>query len=221
MSYPPQPGPYGSPRPDPNRPPDLFTPQQSSYQGLGTYSNDPGEPAPPRRRSTAKIVAVVVIALLVLGGGGAGVYYFLTKGDDKDTGATEDRPDQPRPNDSNGSGPIDDKPAEQQNGGSTDPAGVQQAYIEAYESKRFSDVVNSACEAYKKRFGTNTTDLETKLAPYDIKASADGTPTVSGGTATANIDLELTKNGETKTPKIKIKIVKESGKWKFCGEGES
>ena len=26
---------------------------------------------------------------------------------------------------------------------------------------------------------------------------------------------------QTKTPKIKIKIVKESGSWKFCGEGEA
>ncbi len=216
MTYPPQPGPYGSPQPGPYGPPP--PPQQPAYQGLGTYSGDPGGPPPPRR-NIAKIVAVIVIAVLVLGGGGAGVY-FLTKnkGDDANTGAQEN---QPRPNDSNGSGPIDDKPAPEQSGGSTDPAGVQQAYVEAYETKQFDDVVNSACDAYKKKFGTNTQDLETKLAPYDIKATADGKPEVTGGTATATIDLELTKDGETKTPKIKIKIVKESGKWKFCGEGEA
>jgi hypothetical protein len=159
-----------------------------------------------------------VIALLVLGGGGAGVYFLTKDKGDANTGAQETS--QPRPNDSNGSGPIDDTPPEQ-NRGSIDPAGVQQAYIEAYEAKQFSDVVNSACDAYKKKFGTNTRDLESKLEPYEVKATADGTPKVTGGNAIASIDLELTKDGETKTSKVKIKIVKESGKWKYCGDGEA
>jgi len=96
---------------------------------------------------------------------------------------------------------------------------VQQAYIQAYESKQFGSVVATACDAYKKKFGTDTSDLEKQLAPYDIKATADGEPTVDGGTATAKINLELTKGADTKRPKIQIKIVKESGSWKFCGEG--
>lgn len=225
MTYPPQPGPYGPQQPGPYgqpQPQDPYAQQQSSYQGLGTYAGGPGGP-PPQRTNTGKIVAVIVIALLVLGGGGAGVY-FLTKNKNSDntTAATDNKQDNtPRPNESNGSGPISDDKPPQPTGGSSDPAGVQQAYIDAYESKRFDDVLNSACDAYKKKFGTNTKDLETQLAPYDIKATADGKPEVTGGTATAKINLELTKDGETKTPKIKIKIVKESGKWKFCGEGEA
>jgi hypothetical protein len=220
MSYPPQPGqqPPGRYGPPPSPQP------TSGYQGLGAFDSGPQGPQPPtyKKSNSGKIVAIVVIALLVLGGGGVGAYFLLKKDDKQDTAANNDQQNAPRPNDRNGSNPSDNdnQPSKEPSGGSNDPAGVQQAYIEAYESKKFDTVLDSACEAYKKKFGTSTAELEKQLAPYDIKASADGEPEVSGASATALINLEMTKGSETKTPKIKIKIVKESGKWKFCGEGE-
>jgi hypothetical protein len=162
-----------------------------------------------------------VIAVLVLGGGGAGAYFLFKKKDDSSTSANQQN-NAPRPNDRNGSNPGDEanQPPKEPTSGESDPSGVQQAYIEAYESKNFESVLNSACDAYKKKFGTSTTELEKQLAPYDIKATADGEPEVAGATAVAKINLEMTKGSETRKPKIQIKIVKESGKWKFCGEGE-
>ena len=246
MTYPPQqPGPYGSqqppepygqqpgpysgpptpPQPDPYR-------QPSSYQGLGTYPTGPSEPPPPKTSNTGTIIAIVLVALLVLGGGGAAVYFLTKKSDDNSNSASNNQP-----GGSGGSGGSTPTSGGQGGGnggsetssseetpsprGSDSPAEVQQAYIQAYESKKFTSVVDSACDAYKKKFGTDTTDLEKQLAPYDIKATADGSPQVDGSTATAKINLELTKGAETKKPKIQIKIVKESGSWKFCGEGEA
>ena len=241
MTYPPgpqgpyqpqQPGPYGQqggpygqqpPPTDPygqqpayGRAPEPYPPQ-TGYQGLGSYPSEPSPPPPPPRKSrTGKIIAIVVIAVLVLGGAGTAIY-FVTKKDDPATTSTGNQ-GEARPQPPNNGG--DDQPPEEPPG-ADDPAEVQQAYIQAYERKQFSGVVNAACEAYKKKFGTDTTDLEKQLAPYDIKATADGEPEVSGASATARIDLELTRGAEIKKPKIKIKIVKESGKWKFCGEGEA
>ena len=242
MTYPPQqPGPYGPPDPygqqqpgphggqppprDPYGRPPPSDPhgQQSSYQGLGSYPTGPSEPPPPKKSNTGTIVAIVLVALLVLGGGGAGVYFLTKKKDDtsnsasNNTQTTTTQPDPTSPDDT-ASPSTSETPSSK---GSDTPAGVQEAYIAAYESKKFGSVVASACDAYKKKFGTDTTDLEKQLADYDIKATADGAPEVDGGTATAKINLELTKGAETKTPKIKIKIVKESGSWKFCGEGEA
>ncbi|MCA1845884.1 MAG: hypothetical protein LC792_22385 [Actinobacteria bacterium] len=246
MTYPPQPpggGPYGPPQPGPYGqqpgpygqqpggfggpggpggpygqqppPPDPYQ-QQPTYQGLGGYPGGPGEP-PPKKSNTKVIIAVVVIAVLVLGGAGTAIY-FLTKNKDNNASGGSSQQTSSQPSDSR---PSDDPTSKANSGGADSPDQVQQAYIEAYQSKQFGSVVESACKAYKDKFGTNTTELEQQLAPYDIKATADGEPEVTGSTATAKIDLELTKGGETKKPKIKIKIVKESGSWKFCGEGEA
>jgi hypothetical protein len=218
-----QPGPYGGQQPPPYGqqppygPPSEPFQQPTAYQGLGGYPGDPG--GPPPKKNTTMIIVVVVIAVLVLGGAGTAIYFLTNKkGDDKSNssasggqsgGTTSNSPS------------TDDTTTSKDSGGADSPAKVQQAYIEAYETKQFSSVVQSACKAYKDKFGTDTSDLEKQLAPYDIKATADGAPEVTGLTATAKIDLSLTKDGETKTPKIKIKIVKESGSWKFCGEGEA
>ncbi len=73
---------------------------------------------------------------------------------------------------------------------------------------------------YRRKYGTDTSDLEQTLAPYDITATADGEPNVIGDTATANIDLELVaEDGTTEQPHIYIKIIDEDGEWRFCGEG--
>jgi hypothetical protein len=98
---------------------------------------------------------------------------------------------------------------------------VRDDYMAAYENKDFADVVDKACNAYKKKFGTDTSDLETQLADYDITATPDGEPEVNGNTATAKIDLKLAANGTTEEPKILIKIVEEGGTWRFCGEGKA
>ena len=221
-----QPGPYGGQQPprdpygqSPPPPPDPYG-QQSSYQGLGTYPTGPSEPPPPKKRNTGTIVAVVLVALLVLGGGGASVYLLTKKKDDPSNSASTNQTGTPKPTATSNDDSTSTSETPNSKGSDT-PDGVQQAYIAAYESKKFGSVVASACDAYKKKFGTDTADLEKQLADYDIKATADGTPQVDGGTATAKINLELTKGAETKKPKIQIKIVKESGSWKFCGEGEA
>jgi hypothetical protein len=219
MTYPPQqPGPHGQPQPSPYggqpRPPAY--PQQSSYQGLGSYPSGPSDPPPPKKSHIGTIVAIALVALLVLGGGGASVYLLTKK---KDNTSNSAPPGQQTPGNTTSSEPTDDNSSTPPPNDT--PASVQQAYIEAYESKKFGSVVGGACDAYKEKFGTSTADLEKRLAPYDMKATADGTPEVNGGTASAKIDLELTKGAETKKTKIKIKIIKERGSWKFCGEGEA
>src|SRR5206468_167989 len=99
----------------------------------------------------------------------------------------------PKPTGSSGTSSEDTASQAPSGKGWDTPDAVQQAYIDAYQSKKFDTVVSGACDAYKQKFGTDTADLEKQLAPYDIKATADGTPEVDGGTATAKIDLELTK----------------------------
>jgi hypothetical protein len=193
---PPRPGPYGQ-QVGPYHPP-------SGYQGSGGGypGSAPGGPGgePTKKRNTGMIVAVVVLAVLVLAGAAIGIY-LLTNDDSANTA----------------SGGQTASASGEANG----PAAVQQAYMTAYETKSFGSVVDNACEAYLSKFGKDTSALEQQLAPYDIEATADGDPEVTGSTAVAKIDLKLSKGTETKTPKIKIRIVKEGGKWKFCGEGEA
>lgn len=196
---------------------------QSSYQGLGSYSGGQGGPG---NKNTGKIVAIVIIALLVLGGGGVATY-FLTKGgdepndvsseqtnrgDSKDTGSDESPSDDASPDRDSGDEPD----------ASNTPDDVRDDYMAAYENKDFADVVDNACRAYKTKFGTDTTELEDQLADYDISASPDGEVEIDDqhpDSATAKIDLTLVGDGQTQEPKILIKIVQESGQWRFCGEG--
>jgi hypothetical protein len=225
MTYPPQqPGQYG-----PQQPAGQFG--QSSYQGLGSYSgggDGGGNGGPPKKR-TGMIVAIVAIVVMVLGGGGTAVY-FLTRGDDKsDNNASTDRTNgsseenTPSDDQSSDSASPDRDPSSDSDDGnaSNTPDDVRDEYMAAYENKYFSDVVASACEAYKDKFGTDTSSLETELADYDITAEPNGDAEVSGSTATAKIDLTLSSGEETKEPKILIKIVEEGGQWRFCGEGKA
>ncbi|MGB3443620.1 MAG: hypothetical protein WBA97_33200 [Actinophytocola sp.] len=218
MTYPPQqPGQPGQPG--------QFG--QSSYQGLGSYSG--GGPGGPRKRNTGKIIAIVVIAVLVLGGGGVATY-FLTKGSGGDSDTSSDRSntdaskdtrsDQPSSDDAS---PDRDKDQDSDDSdASNTPDDVRDDYMAAYENKDFADVVDSACRAYKTKFGTDTSDLESKLEGFDISAAPDGDAEIDDkhpDTATAKIDLTLAGDGQTQEPKILIKIVQESGEWRFCGEG--
>jgi hypothetical protein len=216
MTYPPQqpgqPGPFG----------------QSSYQGLGSYSG--GGQGGPGGRNTGKIIAIVVIAVLVLGGGGVATYFLTQDSGGSSDDASSDRTNR---NDSNNTGsdesPSDDaSPDRDQDQESDDsdasntPDDVRDDYMAAYENKDFADVVDSACRAYKTKFGTDTSELETKLEGYDISASPDGEAEIDNehpDTATAKINLTLVGDGQTQEPKILIKIVQESGEWRFCGEG--
>ncbi|HWM07481.1 MAG TPA: hypothetical protein VNP92_34545 [Actinophytocola sp.] len=230
MTYPPQqPGPYGQDPYGQQQPPQ--TPPyggQTAYQGLGSYTGGQPPQPPPKKRNTGMIVAIVLIVLLVLGGGGV-AFVVLTK--DKNTEA--DSGDQgSRPTES--AAPSDDAtdvtdpteatdPSEDETSGSSSntPDDVREAYMTAYETKDFTEVVSRACAAYKSKYGTDTAELEGTLAPYDITATASGEPDVNGNTATADIDLELSQAGTTERPSIFIKIVEEDGEWRFCGEGEA
>lgn len=226
MTYPPQqPGPYGQDpygqQPPPQTPPygGQQPPQtppfggQPSYQGLGSYGPPP--PPPPKKRNTGMIVAIVLIVLLVVGGGGVAIF-VLTKGDDKNNAADGG------PSDTPATGDEPTKSEEPTEGGSPNsPEDVRDAYMAAYESKSFTAVVSEACAAYKSKYGTDTSELETTLEPYEITAAADGEPDVNGNTATANIKLTLSQAGTTEEPTIFIKIVEENGQWRFCGEGEA
>jgi hypothetical protein len=222
MTYPPQqPGQPGQPG--------QFG--QSSYQGLGSYSGG-GQPGPggPGGRNTGKVVAIVVIALLVLGGGGVATY-FLTRdsgGSGADTSSDRTNRDESKdtrsddsPSDDASSDRDQDQGADEEDASNT-PEDVRDDYMAAYENKDFADVVDSACRAYKTKFGTDTSELETKLEDYDISAAPDGEAEIDSehpDTATAKIDLTLVGDGQTQEPKILIKIVQESGQWRFCGEG--
>jgi hypothetical protein len=179
------------------------------------------------------IVAIVLIVLLVVGGGGVALV-VLNKDDDKNNASTTDT-EETSPSESE-SGPTsegdtppsdeEETPADEEDdtgGGdaSNTPEDVRQAYMDAYESKSFSDVVKDACEAYKNEYGTDTSELEQQLADYQITATAKDEPEVTGTTATAKIDLELSQAGNTQPASIFIKIVEEAGEWRFCGEGEA
>jgi cytoskeletal protein RodZ len=202
-------------------------PGQSSYQGLGTYTG-----GPPKKPNKGRIIAIVAIVTLVLAGGGVATY-FLTKGDDKSSSSEQSSDSSSKDTGSNdgSSDPSDDVSSDRDQDQGSDksdasntPDDVRDDYMAAYENKDFADVVNNACAAYKKKFGTDTSSLESDLADYDITASPDGDVEVDSknpDTATAKIDLELVGTDQTYTPKILIKIVDEKGKWRFCGEDKA
>lgn len=214
MTYPPQqpgqPGQYGS---NPQGQPQFG---QSSYQGLGSFSG--GEP--PKKRNTGMIVAIVAIVVMVLGGGGVAAF-FLLKDDKPSTETQQTKEPTTEKSDDNTGGDDTTTTTEEDDGASNTPDDVRDDYMAAYENKEFGDVVDSACNAYKEKYGTDTSSLETQLADYDITATPDGDPDINGNTATAKIDLALTANGTTENPKILIKIVEEDGQWRFCGEGKA
>lgn len=222
--------PYGQP-PQPQQPPQFGG--QTSYQGLGSYGGQP--PEPPKKRNTGMIVAIVLIVLLVVGGGGVALF-VLNKDDDKpnaSTNTTDETSQSESPSEDETAASEDaDEPTRDEdedptgsNGESGDasnsPEDVRQAYMDAYENKSFSAVVNNACDAYKEEYGTDTSELEQQLEPFEITATASGEPEVTGSTARADIDLELTQGGTSRPANIFIKIVEEDGEWRFCGEGEA
>lgn len=205
-------------------------PGQSSYQGLGTYSG-----GPPKKRNTGKLIAIIAIAVLVLGGGGVATY-FLTKSDGgTGNGASSDRSNgnssKNTGSDQSGADSSDDASPDRDqgqggddSGASNSPDDVRDDYMAAYENNDFADVVNSSCRAYKKKFGTDTSKLESKLQDFEITATPDGDVDVDSknpDTASAKIDLELVGPEKTQDAKILIKIVEENGKWRFCGEDEA
>ena len=98
------------------------------------------------------------------------------------------------------------------------PEQVRDDYIRAYETNDFEPVLREACQAYKKEYGTDAARLENRLERYDVSAKAWGPPEVSDDSATAYIDLELARRGDVERPRIVIQVVKETGKWRFCGE---
>jgi hypothetical protein len=205
-------------------------PGQPSYQGLGAY---PG--GPPKKRNTGRLVAIIAIVALVLAGGGVATY-FLTKSNDT-TGdrASSERSNENTPNDTgsdestsksndDASSDRDQGQGDQDSDSSNTPDDVRDDYMAAYENNDFADVVNSSCRAYKREFGTDTSDLEEKLQDYSISATADGDVDIDGDnpdTATAKIDLVLEGPEQTQDAKILITIVEENGRWRFCGEGEA
>ncbi|SDC11042.1 hypothetical protein [Actinokineospora iranica] len=206
---PPQPGGYGPPQPD------GFA-QQPAYQGFGGY---PGGGEPPRKNNnTGKIVAIVAIAVLVLGGAGVGVY-FLTKdsGDKPAASAPPSTTKQPSTSSSDEPETTSRRPSSTRSS-DAGPEAVAEAYMKAYEDKHFAPVVTNSCSAYQKKYGTDTSELEKSLSDYEITATLNGSPQVSGSTATVKIDLDVVRAGETKETTIAIKVIKEGGEWKFCGE---
>jgi hypothetical protein len=202
-------------------------PGQSSYQGLGTYTG-----GPPKKPNRGKLYAIVAIVVLVLAGGGVATY-FLTRSDDKSASSEQSNGNGSKDTGSNDSSsdPSDDASSDRDHGqadpksdASNTPDEVRDDYMAAYENKDFADVVDSACAAYKKKFGTDTKSLEGDLAEFEITATPDGDVEVDSDnpdTATAKIDLELVGTDQTYTPKILIKIVDENGKWRFCGEDKA
>jgi len=222
--------PYGQPQQQPPGQPPYGG--QTSYQGLGSFGPGGAPPEPPQKRNTGMIVAIVLIVLLVVGGGGV-AFFVLNKDDNKDNagggGTTTESStgSEPEETESGSASTGEDEPTDSGGGGggggdlTNSPEDVRDAYMAAYESKSFGDVVDNACDAYKSQYGTDTSKLEQQLEGFTIVATADGDPQVSGTNARANIDLELSQSGNSETAKIFIKIVEEDGQWKFCGEGEA
>jgi hypothetical protein len=215
MTYPPQqPGPYGGP-PPPGYGQGPWQPQGGYQGGFGTQpfpAQQPGPPEPPRGGNTGKVVAIVLMALLVVAGTGVGVY-FLTR--ESGNQAAQQNTPPPVTTAETSAPPTSDEDDADTGAG---PAAVVEEYISAYETKRFSAVTGQACRAYKKKYGTNTAQLESQLARYTITGSAQGEPVIRGDVATARIALELSSDTDVKNVDIEIKIVKEDGEWRFCGE---
>ncbi|WP_156755988.1 hypothetical protein [Actinokineospora pegani] len=205
-----QPGPGGFPQPP--------------YQGYPA----PGFPGGgPPKKNTAMIVSIVAVVVLLLGGGGIGAYFLLR---DNDTNANGEQQAPPATSESEDGGDDSPSTTPRSRTGSaapepdeTGPAAVLRAYMDAYESKSFGEVVNESCAAYKKKYGTDTTSLEDRLRPYSITATDPREPTITGTVASAKFQLELTTADTGKASKytIEIKVVRESGEWKFCGEKSS
>jgi hypothetical protein len=99
------------------------------------------------------------------------------------------------------------------------PDGVREAYMAAYENHDFGAVVGDACSTYKREFGMDTSTLEQNTRPFQITATAVGEPAFRGNAATANIDLDLSRAGTSERVPIFIRMEKEDGVWRFCGEG--
>ncbi|MGX7828358.1 hypothetical protein ACTG9Q_25035 [Actinokineospora sp. 24-640] len=197
MTYPPQqPGPYGGP------PPQGYG--HHPWQGQHPGGYPPPPPPEEPQRNVGKIVAIVAIAVLLVGGVGAGVY-FLTR----EAGPTMSA-------DSTAPGPASTSEAEQEP--AVGPEAVVEEYITAYETKSFAAVTEEACAAYKKKYGMNTAQLESQLAKYAITGTAQGAPVIKDEVATARIALELADGADVNNVDIEIKIVKEDGEWRFCGE---
>jgi hypothetical protein len=205
-------------------------PEQPAYQGLGAYSG-----GPEKKRNKGKVVAIVTIVLMLLAGGGVATYFLTKSNDNASDNASSERSSGNASNDTGSndgsSGSSDDASPDRDQGQADDesdasnsPDDVRDDYMAAYENNDFSDVVNSACGAYKKKFGTDTTKLEDKLQDYVITATANGDVDVDSqnpDTATGKIDLELVGPDQTQEANILIKIVEENGKWRFCGEDEA
>ncbi|UVS79023.1 hypothetical protein [Actinokineospora sp. UTMC 2448] len=210
MTYPPQqPGPYGGP-PQPGYGRDPWRqqgPYQGGYPGQPGYGppQPPAPPPPPEKSNAGKVVAIVAMALLLLGGTGVAVYFLTRDGGPNTAGAP--------------SAPVTTSPkSDETTTADAGPEAVVEDYIDAYETKSFAAVTGQACKAYKKKYGTDTTQLESQLEKYEITGSAQGAPEVRGDVATARIALELSGGGDVKNVDIEIKIVKEDGEWRFCGE---
>jgi len=206
------------------QPPQTGPQPTSSYQGFGTFSGG-GGPQPPKR-STSTIAAIVVGVLIVLGGGGAAVY-FLTNGGDDDNGGTADGKSttQTTTAPTTTSSFDDSTTTETTTSDSTiapdgtSPESVREDYINAYEQKSFTSVVSNACSDYISKYGTDTSKVESQIAPFTITGTPVGEPDVTGDSALAKIDLEFSKSGASpQTRSIKVKAVLEGGSWKFCGE---
>ena len=99
------------------------------------------------------------------------------------------------------------------------PDGVREAYMAAYEQHDFREVVEDACSTYKRDFGTDTSTLEQNIQAFEVTATADGEPALRGDAATADITLEVSQGSTTEQVPIFIRIQKEGGVWRFCGEG--
>lgn len=220
-----QPGQWGQPQPQPGPQTGPQTGPQptSSYQGFGTFSG--GGPQPPKR-NTSTIAAIVVGVLIVLGGGGAAVY-FLTKGGGNDNaGPVTSSSHTPTTTTTTSTTTSDDLPTTETTSGDatiapdgTSPESVREDYISAYETKSFTSVVANACQDYKSKYGTDTSDVEKQIAPFTIVGTPVGEPEVTGDSALAKINLQFSKSGTSpQTKAIKVKAVLESGSWKFCGE---
>lgn len=210
MTYPPQqPGPYGGP-PQPGYGQDPWR-QQPPYQG--GYHTQPfpaGQPPEPPR-NTGKVIAIVLMSVLLLGGAAVGVYFFVRDSGGEQSDAAPTPTTAPPTTAPTTTDPADGEPV-------AGPAAIVEEYITAYETKSFAAVTGEACKAYKRRYGTDTAQLENQLARYTITGSAQGEPEVKGDVATARIALELNSEADVKNVDIEIKIVKEDGEWRFCGE---
>ena len=161
-----------------------------------------------RKLTGGRLVAAVVVVLLVLGGVGAATAALMT--DQADQPAAADPAAQAAQSAQPASVPESEAGAEQ----------VRQTYMTAYETKNFAPLVGTACTAYQAKYGTDTAETEKQLAPFTIAATPVGAPRVTGGSATAQVALKFSRTGGgAKDTTVTMRLVVESGQWRFCGEG--